>query len=224
MGGMFYCLDKKMIQSSFIKNPGIDFREEKLLDFKMNKGIKRSIFKIKINDVDFKNGFFCNIPLKENGENEEMNSIFIINYLINEKDNLFEKKIEFHLDNDEKISIQIDKSRKMYIIRDYKISIIEIKKEENYFNDIPFLKIENDIIKDKINVYLLYFLDNKNLVNISNGEISNISDNNFNHTCSCIDNSNYEPIINTSNNKIIGIHYKNENGKNLKVGILIKYL
>ena len=222
MGGIFCCLDNQTIMSSFIKKEYYNFREEKLLDNKLNQKTKRSIFKIKIKDAVFKKGFFCNIPLKEKGENETMNSIFINDYLINENDNLFGNEIEAHLDNDEKISIQIDNSRKIYIIKNFKISIIEIKKEDKICNDIPFLEIENDIKKDKTNAYLFHFLNNK--FNISNCEISNISDNNFNVTCSCNEDSIYQPIINSSNNKIIGILYKNENGQNSNIGILIKYL
>ena len=62
----------------------------------------------------------------------------------------------------------------MYINNNYKISIIEIKKGE-ILNNILFLKIENDIKIDKINVYLLYFLDDK--INIIIGEVNNISEN-----------------------------------------------
>ena len=225
MGGIFYCIDNKIIESSFIKKAEIVMREEKFSNYKLIQETKRSLFKIKIKDAFFKQGFFCNISLKEKGENETMNSIFINNYLINGNDDLFGNEIELYLNNDEKISIQINKSRKMYINKKFKISIIEINKEEKDFSDIPFLEIENenDIKKDKINVYLLYFKDN-NIVNISDGEINNISDNNFIHTCQYNDNSNYEPIINSINNKIIGIHYKYENGQNSYNGILIKYL
>ena len=222
MGGIFSCFDNKIIKSSFIKSKEICLREEKLQDYKLiqeTKRNKRSIFKIKIKDAVFKKGFFCNIPLKEKGENETMNSIFINDYLINEKDNFFGNEIEFHFDNDEKDSIQIDNSRKIYIIKNYKISIIEIKKEDKFFNDIPFLEIENDIKKDKINAYLLHFLDDNNMVNISNCEISNISDNNFNLTCLCNEDSINQPILNSSNNKIIGILYKNEKGQNSNIGI-----
>ena len=224
MGGIFFCFNGTIIKSSFMNKEELVIRIEKNLDLKLNQKAIKSIFKIKIKDEVFKKGFLCNIPLKQKGENETMNSIFINDYLINEYDNLFGNEIEFHFYNDKKIKIQIDNSRKIYIIKKYKISIIEIKKEEKFFNDISFLEIENDIKKDKINVYLLNFLDGKNEINISNGEISNISDNNFNHTCPCNENSKYDPIINSSNNKIIGIHNKNEKGNNFNNGILIKYL
>jgi len=221
MGGIFFCFDNKIIKSSFIKKVDISAREEKLQIFNFNQEIERSIFKIKIKDAVFKHGFFCNIPLKEKGKDDSINSILINDYLINENDNLFGKKIELYLGNNETINLQLDKSRKMYINNNYKISIIEIKKGE-ILNNILFLKIENDIKIDKINVYLLYFLDDK--INIIIGEVNNISENNFNHTCSCQDNIYYEPIINSSNNKIIGIHYKNENGQNCNKGILFKYI
>ena len=70
-----------------------------------------------------------------------MNTIFINNNLSNENDDLFGNEIELHLNNDEKISIQINNSRKMYINKKFKISIIEINKEEIDFSNIPFLEI-----------------------------------------------------------------------------------
>ena len=86
MGGLHICLDNKIIKSSFIKKTDIGVREEKLQNFNFNQEINRTIFKIKIKDDFFKNGFFCNIPLKEEGKDVSINSILINDYLINEND------------------------------------------------------------------------------------------------------------------------------------------
>ena len=82
MGGIFFCLDNKIIKSSFNKKVDISVREEKLQNFNFNQEIGRSIFTIKIKDEIFKHGFFCNIPLKEKGEEDSINSILINDYLI----------------------------------------------------------------------------------------------------------------------------------------------
>ena len=64
MGGIFYCLDNNIVKSTFIQRAEFDIRREKFLNFNLNQETKRSLFKIKIKDAFFRQGFFCNISLK----------------------------------------------------------------------------------------------------------------------------------------------------------------
>ena len=159
-------------------------------------------------------GFFCKIPFPD------LNNIipvFITNNhvidqnILNSKD----KKISIYIkgEKDKKL-IELD-DRMKYTNKDYDITIIEIKEQDNLKN---FLELDdiiiNDIIHDnnlnieyeKETLYVIQYPKGK--LSVSYGILQNIFEDKryeFQHKCCTDIGSSGSPILNL-NNKIIGIH------------------
>ena len=108
--------------------------------------MKKSICKIKIGEGSG-TGFFCNIPL----DNANLITVLITNNHILEQKNIAPgKKIEISLINhkDEiNYNIYINEQRKTYTNKDYDVTIIEIKQNDNIDKD-SFLDIDEDMLKN----------------------------------------------------------------------------
>jgi hypothetical protein len=144
------------------------------------------------------------------------------NHVINGNEN--EIKLIFN-DKIEKI-LKLNNTRKIYTNEKKDITIIEIKKEDNY--DINnFLEIDYDIFKninlnDKFkSIYIIHF-PNGNESSLSIGLIDKIEDDIIQHKCATQKGSSGAPIINLNNYKIIGIHQGTEIVLSLNSGILLK--
>ena len=155
-------------------------------------------------------GIFCKIPYLDNNPIK----ILIINKAINTD------KIKILINNKYK-EIKIEKRRK-YINKKYDITILEIneKLKINYMEyDENILNINNH--KSYINktIYILQLSDNKNKY-ISYGKIKDVNENYYYYKCN---NKYYAlPILDISNNKIIGINIKSDN--NSSKGIFMNYI
>ena len=182
----------------------------------IEKQSKKSICKIKCNNDNEKEGigFFCKIPFK-NKNNNFINVLIFHNYLI---DISKSKEIYVSLNNtDFNFTITIDDSRKKYIEKNkYEIAIIELKDSDtDNLNDILFLEIDEGLEKIKY-IYCLDF-SNNNKNNYCPKFISiSLNPDYFIFDLSKQINDLGSPLINFTNNKVIGLTQNN------KKGVLIK--
>ena len=168
--------------------------------------MQKCLCKIECKNLDFGYGigFLCKIPFPDKSN---MLPVLITNNHILEKDDVaVGKNINLIVNNKNK-EIKIDNSRKFYSENIYNITIIEVKKNEL---GISFLEIDDNPYNNIKEIFILHYPnysnDNKSF---SFSEINNINEDNssfFYHHVSNTVNFIGDPIINFSNNKVIGIH------------------
>ena len=179
--------------------------------------LENCICKIKTKNLNgYGLGFFCKIPFPNESH---LLPVLITNDHILEKDDIsIGNNITILLKNsDEEKKIKIDKSRKTYSNDIYNITIIELKKNEL---GNSFLELDDNRNKKYIkNIYMLNYLNGRK--EISSSEIHFINGNNstFIHLCQTKIEFLGAPIMNISNNKVIGMH-KGQSEK-YNVGIFI---
>ena len=197
---------------------------------KIIQQMEQDICKIKIKvNQKYKQctGFFCSIPFPDT--NNMMKVLITSNGIIN-------KSI---LNNNEKIFIEIKgekdtkilnlKRRFIYTNKLYKITIIEIKEEDDIKSCLELDdKIIDNIISKKhkndeyINntIYMLQYPDEK--LSVSYGKIEEINNDKkyyFSHNCNAKEDLLGSPILNI-NNKVIGIYNKNDESSFLDYPII----
>ena len=170
-------------------------------------------------------GFFCKIPFPDINK---LLPVLITNNHIIDEDIINNGKIINISINGMNKDIEI-KNRIAYTNKDYDVSIIEIKVEDN-IND--FLELDDSILNNNSNtpfvkssIYLIQFPGNKEKPGVSFGVINSIDEINnyfFNHSSSTEEGSSGSPILNT-NNKVIGIHKGSMKRKNNNIGIFINF-
>ena len=151
-----------------------------------------------------KKGFFCKVPYKNNYLPAFITSYGMIDENFLNKNN----KIEISLDNDRiKKTIKLNKDKIIYMNKAFNITIIEIKNNEK-FNDINYLKFDDELFTDYILENHLYIFDYRNhednSVSILYDSINKIVGYNL-----IISNNIYVegmPILNLKNNNVIGIY------------------
>ena len=167
--------------------------------------MKKNIFKIYSNDGNKGSGFFCKIPFINNNELK----VLITN---NQVINLETEKITISMNNDKEIRKLELNNRIKYTNKEFDITIIEIKEKDNINN---YLELDENIMKKDSNalylnnsIYILHYpLGNK--LGVSYGILQRIYEDkkyNFGHLCSTRKGSSGSPILNLTNNKVIGIH------------------
>ncbi len=165
-------------------------------------------------------GFFCMIPI----ENKKMVCLITSYQLLNEKYFNNNNKINIlYNDYKEAKEINIDKERIKYFNKKYDITIIEILKSDEINN---YLELDDNLFKKEIKIFYeektIYSIQypQGNNISVSYGILNNIDENYiFNHTCNTIEGAYCSPILNLSNNKVIGIN----NEFNLLSGILLNH-
>ncbi len=194
--------------------------------------MEKSIFKICITDGSKGSGFFCKIPLPD----KNFIPVFITNnHVVNEKYLNKEKEIKIKMvDNDDWDKIKIKtisiKDSLYYTNEDYDITIIEIKMKNND-DSYEFLELDDNILDDNglgyigNSIYLLHYPSHfeEDKVAVSYGIIKNRFENktyDFIHYCSTEYGSSGSPILNVSNNKVIGIHKKRAQ-KEYNIGLFL---
>ena len=163
-------------------------------------------------------GFFCMIPI----ENKKMVCLITSYQLLNEKYFNNNNKINIlYNDYKEAKEINIDKERIKYFNKKYDITIIEILKSDEINN---YLELDDNLFKKEIKIFYeektIYSIQypHGNNISVSYGILNNIDENYIiNHTCNTIEGAYCSPILNLSNNKVIGIN----NEFNLLSGILL---
>ena len=165
-------------------------------------------------------GFLVMIPNPD--RLNQLPVLITCNHVINGNEN--EIKLIFN-DKIEKI-LKLNNTRKIYTNETKDVTIIEIKKEDNY-NINNFLEIDYDIfeninLNDKFkSIYIIHFpFGNESSLSI--GIIDKIEDDIIQHKCATQKGSSGAPIINLNNYKIIGIHQGTEKVLSLNSGMLLK--
>ena len=184
--------------------------------FKIIEQMKKSICKINIEN-SYKTGFFCYIPFK----NKKIPSLITNNHIIDEtfiNNNTF---INIELNNETK-KINLKDNRIIYTSRKYDITIIEIIPQTDLIYN--FLDIDENIFNKEENYFIensIYLLqcDNK----VSFGILKNIGEYRIIHSCNADHYSSGYPLINLSNEKIIGIYIGFKNNANYNLGTFLKY-
>ena len=203
------------IKEQFIKeslNPVSMTCTEKILEQMRNNVCK--ILKGKIIGT----GFFAKIPF-----NKSLLSVLITNnHVLDESDIIDGKNIVISVNNEAKImDIKIHSKRKKYTNKDYDVTIIEIKEEEDNIKDfllldktiINLFKEENNNnidylsnIYENESIYLLNYMNGGEIF-ASYGLLTNIEKSKITHKCNTDSGSSGSPILLLKNNQVIGIHY-----------------
>ena len=176
---------------------------------KILEQMKKGICKIK-NKNGKGTGFFCKITY----ENEIIPVMITANHIINQEIIDKEKKINVTLNDDDENqnkNIKIDSNRKIYTNEKYDITIIEIKPDEDEVH--YFLEIDKNIFREINNIYneSIYIpqypkYGNEQKASVSYGILRDIQNYDLFHFCSTEVGSSGSPILNISNNKVIGMH------------------
>ena len=169
-------------------------------------------------------GFFCNIKCN----NYNIPVMMTNNHIIDEKYIKDNNIIELTL-NDDNINktIILNNNRKIYINKEYDITIIEIKCEKDKINnfmelDEKIFNEDSEIYNNNHSIYIPQYLNGDKAV-VSYGIINKIDGYHINHYCYTDSGSSGSPIINLLNNKIIGIHKEDSNHFRLNKGTYLKY-
>ena len=190
--------------------------------------MKRNICKIHMVDGTKGTGFFCKIAYPEKKYSK---TVFITNNHIIDEDHLREDtQITYSINNDTIKNKLIIGKRNVFTSKKYDVTIIEIFEEKDNIHDYLFLDFDinepifNDIYLNQ-SIYILQY-PNNGKVSVSYGTIKNIdltAQFNFRHLCCTEKGSSGSPILNLSNNKLIGIHRGTDNNYNYNIGTLLIY-
>ena len=190
--------------------------------------MKKFICKIILEDGTKASGFFCKIPFPSI---DHLITVLITNnHVINEKLLYKGEKIELIINEESKTKNINLNNRIKYTNEEYDITIIEIKQE--YDKIYNFLELDNNIITETSNIkyikesiYIIQYPEGK--LSVSYGLLNNIQEEkkyNFCHLCSTKEGSSGSPILNLSNNKVIGIHKESSKKNfNYNVGLFLNF-
>jgi len=167
-------------------------------------------------------GFFCYIPY----QNEKIEVMITNNHVINEEI-IKDKNIITVKVNDDKIKKNI-KIKDYYTSIEYDTTIIEINDNDENIN---YLEIDDDIFDENINltnkkIYIIQYptYGNEQKASVSYGLLNKIKDEyNLEYYCSTEHGSSGSPILQLSNQKIIGIHKESVKNHEINRGTLLKY-
>ena len=197
---------EEIIEEGIIKE-GVDFITIKQTEEILNQ-MKKSI--CKINGTKTGTGFFCYI----NYEEKDIPCLLTNYHILDEKFIKKNKKIEISMnDNDINEDLFVEEKDIIYSSpKDkYDTIIIKLKKEEKYIN---FLKLDDKLFnknseKGYESIYILHYPNaSKASVSYGKGFILKNTENNYDieHKCNTLFGSSGSPILNLTNNKVIGIH------------------
>jgi hypothetical protein len=197
------------------------------IPIRMTNKVLKSVCKIKTKKKGGKNyecgtGFFLNI-------NNDSKKYLITNYhVISEK--IMNEDIEIEIHNHKTMNLKLNNRYTKYFPEPKDISIIEIKKTDEIYDDIELLDYELDyyIVSNKgynvyknSDVFSIEYPYGTNSVSAT-GIIENIEDFEFEHTIPTDYGSSGSPIILLSINKVIGIHKEADNLKQINRGTFIR--
>ena len=198
---------------------------------KIMEEMEKCICKINLEE-DQATGFFCKIPFPNK---DKMLPVFMTNNHVIDKEFLYNEKMRIKLDIKEEQNYKTlnFKDRKKYTNKNYDITIIEIKKEDEINN---YLELDDIIMNDILNnvnklkeyknetLYIIQYPLNK--LSVSFGILYNIPEENyynFYHKCSTRGGSSGSPVLNLQN-KLIGIHKEaKKNKKEFNIGAFLNY-
>ena len=176
--------------------------------------MKKCVCKIRLKDIQG-TGFFCKIPFPD--INNRLSVIITNNHVINEELlNTKGSKIAVEIKEENSLKKICLDNRITFTNREYDITIIEIKETDNINN---YLELDELIVDDILNnnnknmayvdneVYIIEYPEGK--LSISSGQVTDIFEDKkykFFHQCRTKAGSAGSPILNISNNKVIGVH------------------
>ena len=121
--------------------------------------------------------------------------------------------------------INIDPTRNIYFNKEYNTTIIEIKDYDNINN---YLELDDNLFGNNIksifkkeSIYILQYLNGGKAI-VSYGNLNQLNGYNINHSCFINSGSNGAPILNLTNNKVIGITLETLGNLNIN-GTILKY-
>ena len=174
--------------------------------------MKHCICKIK-NDDKAGVGFFCNINLDENFKCHTL----VTSYnMFNEDDIKKNQSLNIYFNDDkENKSIILDNNRRIYFNENFGIRILIIENNDNINNEKNYLDLDdnlldNDFSYENKSLYILQY-QNNNKASVSFGKLKDIKESEIFHLCKVENCSDGSPILNLSNNKVIGIQNKPQN-------------
>ena len=184
--------------------------------------MKNCICNIKINDTSG-TGFFCEIYYKGI-------KVLMTNYhMLNEK--YYNENDELNLfinNNRDEITLNLKIKRKTYFNKKYDLTMIELKNEDD-ININNYLQLDDNLFKNEINefykdisIYTIQYPLGNNAT-VSYGLSNGINNFEINHTCSTEHGSSGSPILNLSNNKVIGIHKQSVKNFNYNIGTCLQF-
>ena len=194
--------------------------------------MKNCICKLYTKDGGKGTGFFCKIPYPD--QSKLLTVLITNNHILDENELKNNNIIKYNLKDDKQIrKIKIDKNkRKIYTSKEFDITFIEIKQNEDNINH--FLEIDEEIMnkneeyiettyKNK-SIYIPHYPKGKDIV-ISYGLLDNIYNGTINHFCNTLKGSSGSPILSLDTLKVIGIHCgsSNDQYENCNKGIIITY-
>ena len=217
---------EEIIEEGIIKE-AVDFITIKQTEEILNQ-MKKSI--CKINGTKTGTGFFCYI----NYEEKDIPCLLTNYHILDEKFIKKNKKIEISMnDNDINEDLFIEEKDIIYSSPNnkYDTIIIKLKKEENYIN---FLKLDDKLFnknseKGYESIYILHYPNaSKASVSYGKGFTLKNTENNYDieHKCNTLFGSSGGPILNLTNNKVIGIHkgcVKIKDKDIFNIGTLLKF-
>ena len=194
-------------------SPGIVFSNQILMILdQMNK----CVCKVYSEHNGISTGFFCFIPYN----NIKFPVLIVNNHVINEEFIKKNETISLELNNEKK-AINI-KDKKIYTNMEYNITIIEIDPDKDFiYNFLEIdqnMFIEGEIFCKDQSIYLLQY------DKVSFGVLKKIDydDQRIDHACSSDRDSGGSPIMNLSNNRVIGMHYGYQKNTNINIGTFLK--
>ena len=189
--------------------------------------MKNTVCRLSNKDGAKGTGFFCKIPLLNN---KYIPALMTNNHVINQNFLKKENEIIVKINDDKKIytkTINLKNNKIKYTNEEHDITIIEIDEDKDDIHEL--LEFDEYILKDTCSsyignsIYLLHYPNNfeKDKIAVSYGILKKRLEDkkyNFIHFCCTEHGSSGSPILNLSNNKIIGIHKQSHANKNYNVG------
>ena len=189
----------------------------------------KSIYRVIKDSNAHGTGFLCKFPF--GSKNKLLPVLITNNHVIDENYILDVGVIIIKKDNEEAHYLYFNDEknyRRYYTEKENDITIIEILHSDNLDFD-SFLEVDenynkenqNDIYHNQ-NAYVIHFPE-MNTAILTTGIIEFIEGNEIFHKCSTGKGSSGCPILNSKNNKVIGIHKGFTNDFNSNIGTIIKY-
>lgn len=204
------------IKKNYVKPVSVE-GTKKILDQMTN-----CICKIKNNQI-IGAGFFCRIPYINNTKiNALITSYQIIDdYYLNQNNKII---LLLNSHNEDKV-INLDPNRKIYSSKKYNTTIIELKESDNINN---YLELDENLFRNDIkeyyesqSIYILQYLLS-GTASVSYGILNEFNGFNFKHICFAESGSKGAPILNLSNNKVIGISIELKENISFNFGVILK--
>ena len=121
--------------------------------------------------------------------------------------------------------INLDPNRKIYSSKKYNTTIIELKESDNINN---YLELDENLFRNDIkdyyesqSIYILQYLFS-GTASVSYGILNEFNGFNFKHICFAESGSKGAPILNLSNNKVIGISIESKENISFNFGVILK--